>query len=111
MATTEQEIETRLADGRRSILGGDTINYTDITFAAFGGLWLQPGGYAGGQGGRSFGRAQFGIFDPGAVGGQVTDGDPGFVRIGFPLGDVVTGRLVDMQPPGVHSQQQCHATD
>jgi glutathione S-transferase len=44
------EIETRLADGRRSILGGDTINYTDITFAAFGGLWLQPGGYAGGQG-------------------------------------------------------------
>jgi glutathione S-transferase len=44
------EIETRLVDGRPSILGGDGINYTDITFAAFSGLWLQPGNYAGGQG-------------------------------------------------------------
>lgn len=43
------EIETRLADGRRSILGGDEINYTDIAFAAFSGLWLQPPAYAGGQ--------------------------------------------------------------
>jgi glutathione S-transferase len=44
------DIEMRLADGRRSILGGDEINYTDITFAAFSGLWLQPAAYAGGQG-------------------------------------------------------------
>ena len=44
------EIETRLADGRRSILGGDEINYTDLAFAAFSGIWLQPAAYAGGQG-------------------------------------------------------------
>jgi glutathione S-transferase len=43
------EIDLALADGRRSILGGDTINYTDITFAAFSGLWLQPPTYAGGK--------------------------------------------------------------
>jgi glutathione S-transferase len=43
-------VDTRLADGRRSILGGDEINYTDIAFAAFSGLWLQPQGYAGGKG-------------------------------------------------------------
>jgi len=43
-------VETRLADGRRSILGGDEINYTDLVFAAFSGLWLQPPAYAGGKG-------------------------------------------------------------
>lgn len=42
-------VETQLADGRRSILGGDTINYTDIAFAALSGLWMQPAGYGGGQ--------------------------------------------------------------
>jgi glutathione S-transferase len=42
-------IDTQLADGRRSILGGDTINYTDITFASFSGLWMQPKGYGGGK--------------------------------------------------------------
>ena len=42
-------IDTELADGRRSILGGDTINYTDIAFAAFSGLWMQPAGYGGGM--------------------------------------------------------------
>jgi glutathione S-transferase len=42
-------IDTQLADGRRSILGGDTINYTDIAFAAFSGLWMQPAGYGGGK--------------------------------------------------------------
>ena len=41
------DVDTRLADGRNSILGGDTINYTDITFAAFSALWLQPEGYGG----------------------------------------------------------------
>lgn len=42
-------VETQLADGRRSILGGDTINYTDIAFAAFSGLWMQAEGYGGGM--------------------------------------------------------------
>lgn len=42
-------IDTQLADGRQSILGGDTINYTDIAFAAFSGLWMQPEAYAGGM--------------------------------------------------------------
>lgn len=41
------DIDTQLADGRVSILGGDTINYTDITFAAFSALWMQPEGYGG----------------------------------------------------------------
>lgn len=43
------EIDTKLADGRASILGGDAINYTDYQFAAFTGLWLQPEGYGGGK--------------------------------------------------------------
>ena len=43
------DIDTQLADGRASILGGDTINYTDITFAAFSALWMQPEGYGGGK--------------------------------------------------------------
>lgn len=42
-------VETRLADGRRSILGGDTINYTDIAFAGLTGLWMQADGYGGGK--------------------------------------------------------------
>ncbi len=44
------DVEMRLADGRRSILGGNEINYTDFGFAAFTGLWLQPQGYAGDKG-------------------------------------------------------------
>lgn len=43
------DIDTRLSDGRQSILGGDTINYTDITFAAYCGLWAQSEGYGGGM--------------------------------------------------------------
>ncbi len=43
------EIEVSLADGRASILGGDTLNYTDYAFAAMTGLWLQPPGYGGGR--------------------------------------------------------------
>ena len=43
------DIDTRLADGRQSILGGDEINYTDLAFAALSGLWLQPLGYGGDQ--------------------------------------------------------------
>lgn len=42
------DIDARVADGRRSILGGDAINYVDITFAALSGLWLQPENYGGG---------------------------------------------------------------
>jgi glutathione S-transferase len=44
------ELDTKLADGRRSILGGDFINYTDLAFAAISGLWLQPEEYGGGVG-------------------------------------------------------------
>ena len=44
------EVEAALADGRRSILGGDVVNYTDLAFAAIHGLWLQPEGYGGGAG-------------------------------------------------------------
>jgi glutathione S-transferase len=43
------EVEALLEDGRRSILGGDVINYSDITFAAIMGLWLQPDAYGGGR--------------------------------------------------------------
>ncbi len=44
------ETEARLEDGRRSILGGEMINYTDFAFAAIQGAWLQPEGYGGGAG-------------------------------------------------------------
>ncbi|MGI9270223.1 MAG: hypothetical protein ACR2QT_00495 [Woeseiaceae bacterium] len=47
------DIDTRVADGRKSILGGDEINYVDITFAALSGLWLQPDNYGGGQAAES----------------------------------------------------------
>lgn len=43
------EIDLKLADGRKSILGGDDINFTDYSFAALSGLWLQPKGYGGGK--------------------------------------------------------------
>ena len=42
-------VETQLADGRRSILGGESINYTDIAFAGLSGLWMQADGYGGGK--------------------------------------------------------------
>ncbi len=45
---TLADVDTRLADGRNSILGGDVINYTDIAFAALSGPWLMPAGYGGG---------------------------------------------------------------
>jgi len=43
------EVESKLSDGRKSILGSNTINYTDLAFTAIMGLWLQPQGYGGGQ--------------------------------------------------------------
>ena len=39
------EVETSLADGRVSILGDESINYVDITFASFSALWLLPPQY------------------------------------------------------------------
>jgi hypothetical protein len=36
------ETDALLADGRVSILGDESINYVDITFAALSALWLQP---------------------------------------------------------------------
>ncbi|MEM9400987.1 MAG: glutathione S-transferase N-terminal domain-containing protein [Pseudomonadota bacterium] len=47
---TWSDIETRLSDGRLSILGGNGSNYTDYHFAAMTGAWLQPDGYAGQRG-------------------------------------------------------------
>jgi len=43
------DINSDLTDGRRSLLGGDDINYTDLQFAAFTGLWLMPDNYGGGK--------------------------------------------------------------
>lgn len=43
------EADEWLADGRKSLLGGDTLNYTDLAFAAMTGLWLMPPGYGGGK--------------------------------------------------------------
>lgn len=43
------EADTWLEDGRKSLLGGDTLNYTDFAFAAMTGLLLMPHGYGGGK--------------------------------------------------------------
>ena len=43
------EADAWLEDGRRSLLGGDTLNYTDFAFAAMAGLLLMPPGYGGGK--------------------------------------------------------------
>lgn len=43
------EADSLLSDGRKSILGGNTVNYTDITFASIMGVWMQPGGFGGGK--------------------------------------------------------------
>ena len=45
------DIDANLTDGRKSLLGGEQINYTDFAFAAFTGLWLMPQGYGGGKAG------------------------------------------------------------
>ncbi len=47
--TTLADVDATLDDGRSSILGGESINYVDISFAAISGLWLQPPGYGGGK--------------------------------------------------------------
>ena len=43
------EMEASLSDGRASILGGETLNFTDLGFAAMTGAWLQPAAYGGGK--------------------------------------------------------------
>ncbi|MDX1379942.1 MAG: glutathione S-transferase N-terminal domain-containing protein [Xanthomonadales bacterium] len=43
------EVEANLADGRQSILGGDEVNYTDMTFAAIMGLWALPANFGAGR--------------------------------------------------------------
>lgn len=43
------EADEWLADGRTSLLGGDTLNYTDLDFAAMTGLLLMPANYGGGK--------------------------------------------------------------
>lgn len=43
------ETDAWLEDGRKSLLGGDTLNFTDIAFAAMTGLWLMPAQYGGGK--------------------------------------------------------------
>ncbi|MDH5618465.1 MAG: hypothetical protein OEZ11_07480, partial [Gammaproteobacteria bacterium] len=43
------DVNADLSDGRQSLLGGADINFTDIAFAAFTGLWLMPPGYGGGK--------------------------------------------------------------
>lgn len=43
------EADGWLEDGRTSLLGGDTLNYTDFAFAAMTGLLLMPAEYGGGK--------------------------------------------------------------
>ncbi len=43
------EADAWLEDGRTSLLGGDTLNYTDLAFAAMTGALLMPPGYGGGK--------------------------------------------------------------
>jgi len=47
--TVLADVESRLDDGRRSILGGDDTDYVDITFASLTSLWLQPEQFAAGR--------------------------------------------------------------
>lgn len=44
-----EEMEARLADGRRSLIRGAETGFADITFAALSGAWMQPSGYAAGR--------------------------------------------------------------
>lgn len=43
------DMNRELLDERKSLLGGDALNYTDIVFASLTGAWLMPPGYGGGQ--------------------------------------------------------------
>ncbi|MDT8322169.1 MAG: hypothetical protein RQ826_16760, partial [Xanthomonadales bacterium] len=39
------DAERKLDDGRRSLLGGDAIDFVDISFASIMALWLQPASF------------------------------------------------------------------
>jgi glutathione S-transferase len=43
------DMESRLSDGRESILGGGGLSFADITLASLTGLWLQPPAYGAGR--------------------------------------------------------------
>ena len=43
------EADAWLEDGRKSLLGGGALNYTDFAFAAMTGLLFMPPGYGGGK--------------------------------------------------------------
>ncbi|MDG2374949.1 MAG: hypothetical protein P8M18_01235 [Woeseiaceae bacterium] len=47
--TVLADVEFRLDDGRRSILGGDDTDYVDMTFASLTALWVQPEQFAAGR--------------------------------------------------------------
>jgi len=50
LAATKQvfaEVDARLADGRRYLMGGDEMTFVDITFASLAALALFPDGYGG----------------------------------------------------------------
>jgi len=42
-------VNDRLADGRKTLLGGDAPSFVDITFAALSGIWVYPEGYGRGR--------------------------------------------------------------
>ncbi len=42
-------VDERLADGRKTLLGGDALSFVDITFAALSGHWTYPEGYGRGK--------------------------------------------------------------
>lgn len=44
-----RETEALLSDGRVGLLGGDEIDYIDITLASLSALWLQPENFAAGR--------------------------------------------------------------
>jgi hypothetical protein len=51
------------------------------------------------------------IFDPGRVGGQVADQNPGFQRIVAPGGDVLRGGVGGLDPPILNGEHQGDAAD
>jgi hypothetical protein len=42
------DTEALLSDGRQTLLGGDSIDYVDLTLASLSALWLQPDEFAAG---------------------------------------------------------------